>query len=64
MDMETTPTPIHILISNDFKLFLTQASQNNYKRGWIYHMLRKKYDEDVLKMHLPRHTKTWWRAQA
>ncbi len=56
--------PIKVTVLNDYKRLLNEAKQRGRKRGWAYWRLREKYDEAVIKDCLPRHTGSWWKAQA
>ena len=56
--------PLKVTVLNDYKRLINEAKQAGRKRGWAYWRLREKYDEDVIKDCLPRHTGSWWKAQA
>ncbi len=56
--------PVKVLVLNDYKKLINEAKQKGRKRGWAYWRLREKYDEEVIKDCLPRHTGSWWKAQA
>jgi superfamily II DNA or RNA helicase len=56
--------PLKLLVNNEYKRLINEAKAKGRKRGWAYWRLREKYDDAVLRECLPRHTGTWWRAQA
>lgn len=56
--------PVKVGILNEYKKLLNEARENGRKRGWAYWRLRDKYDEELLRECLPRHTGNWWRANA
>lgn len=56
--------PVKVVVLNEYKKLLNEARQTGRKRGWAYWRLRDKYDEATLRECLPRHTGSWWKAQA
>lgn len=56
--------PIKVVVLNEYKRLINEARTKGRKRGWAYWRLRERYDEDILRECLPRHTGQWWKAQA
>lgn len=56
--------PINVVVLNEYKRLINEARKTGRKRGWAYWRLRERYDEDVLRAALPRHTGGWWKGQA
>ena len=56
--------PVKVTVLNEYRALLKVARERGHKRGWVFHRLKDKYDEAVLNDCLPRHTGTWWKAQA
>ncbi|NCC40579.1 MAG: DEAD/DEAH box helicase [Gammaproteobacteria bacterium] len=56
--------PINVVVLNEYKRLINEARKAGRKRGWAYWRLRERYDEDVLRAALPRHTGGWWKGQA
>jgi hypothetical protein len=56
--------PINVVVLNEYKRLLGEAKARGRKRGWVYWRLKDRWDDDTLRQCLPRHTGSWWKAQA
>ena len=64
VEMTEEVVPTKVVVLNEYRKLLKLARERGHKRGWVFHRLRERYDEGVLRDCLPRHTGSWWRAQA
>jgi hypothetical protein len=52
-----------VQVKNRFKALMNQAREKGWKRGAVFYKIVDEFGDEA-KEYIPRHTASWWRAQA